>query len=186
MGMKREVKIYTRTGDQGMTSICGGKRVRKDDVQIELYGGLDELNACIGYLLTQDIPIPERALLGEVQNTLFEIGVLFSPIVKTDYDLKSLSNDIVRLEQAIDIIQDETPMPKGFVLPGGCPSASWAHVARTVCRRVERTVWRLPYAETLPSELLSFINRLSDYLYALSLKLNFTEGKQEILWQKRC
>lgn len=180
------MKIYTRTGDRGMTSMCGGKRVRKDDVQIELYGELDELNACLGCLLTQNIPSSERALLSEVQNTLFEIGVLFSPTVKAEHYLRSLSENVVRLEQAIDHIQDEIPMPGGFVLPGGCPSAAWAHLVRTVCRRVERTIWRLPHAETLPLELLSFINRLSDYLYALSLKLNFTEGKREILWQKRC
>lgn len=180
------MKIYTRTGDNGMTSICGGKRVRKDDLQVELYGGLDELNACLGCLLTQNIPSSSRVLLSEVQNTLFEIGVLFSPVAKQDFDLKPLSEDIARLEHAIDHIQEEVPLPGGFVLPGGCPSAAWAHLARTVCRRVERIVWHLPHAETLPSELLSFINRLSDYLYALSLKLNFTEGKKEILWQKRC
>lgn len=184
--MKKEMKVYTRAGDHGMTSICGGKQVRKDDVQIELYGELDELNACLGCLLIQNIPLSERALLSEVQNTLFEIGVLFSSAVKTECDLRSLSENVIRLEVAIDHIQDEIPMPGGFVLPGGCPSAAWAHLARTVCRRVERTIWRLPHAETLPSELFSFINRLSDYLFALSLKLNFTEGKKEILWQKRC
>lgn len=179
-------KIYTRSGDDGTTSLSGNKRVRKDHEYIEMYGAFDELNACIGCLLLQKMSESDRNLLLKVQNSVFEAGCLFAVSKKEDTDLHVLLNLVVEMEQAIDSIQGEVPMPGGFVLPGGCPSAAWAHLARTVCRRVERTVWRLPHAETLPSELFSFINRLSDYLYALSLKLNFTEGKKEILWQKRC
>lgn len=179
-------KIYTRTGDRGMTSLSTGERVQKDDPRIAWYGELDELNACLGCLLACKLPDADRMLLGELQNLLFEIGGLFPFGGNQSMDFTFLSENIGRLEHAIDLIQSEVPFPKGFILPGGCPSAAWAHLARTVCRRVERTLWHLPEAETFPEELFSFINRLSDYLYALSLKLNFTEGKKEILWRKRC
>lgn len=179
-------KIYTRTGDAGMTSTVSGERVKKSDFLIEVYGALDELNACIGCLLTQKIPETDVSLLKEAQNLLFELGgILFADGERVS-ECSFFKKGLKELEHAIDTIQQDFPRPGGFVLPGGTVSAAWGHMARATCRRTERLLCRLLDEGGIVPECFSYINRLSDYLFVLSLKLNYIAGKKENLWQKRC
>lgn len=179
-------KIYTKTGDSGKTSLSGAVRVDKDDVRIEVCGCLDELNAVLGCLLVQEIPSEERRVLAQAQNLLFELGAL----VVSDFAMWRNPEMIVaattELEKSMDIIQTQVKMPEGFVLPGGTWAAALSHLARTVCRRTERQLCRLSKEKSVPEEVAAYINRFSDYLFVLSLKMNFISGRQENLWQKRC
>lgn len=186
MEEKKTVKIYTRSGDAGMTSTVGGVRVRKSDSRIEVYGTLDELNACIGYLLAQDVPESDVWLLNEAQSLLFELGGALFADGKSILECAHFEKGVLNLERAIDLIQQEVPRPGGFVLPGGTSSAAWGHVTRTVCRRAERLLCDLLHDGHVAPTCYSYINRLSDYLFALSLKLNYLAAKKENLWQKRC
>ena len=184
------MKIYTRTGDKGKTSLIGGKRVSKTHQRLEAYGTIDELNAHIGLLLAQ-LPADEseRTTLLQVQNILFVVGAqLATPPEVTGTLVNVLLEKpmCVTLEEAIDRIEAALPSLKAFVLPGGTQAASQCHVCRTVCRRAERRVLALASRATIPSELTSYLNRLSDYLFVLSRKINNEQGMQEIFWQNPC
>lgn len=183
MGQNR--KIYTGSGDRGMTSLASGGRVDKDDIIIEANGTLDELNSCLGCLLSLEIPSEENLLLCRIQNVLFEMGAVIA-YAGEKYDGKMFADEAVCLEKAIDSMQAEIPMPHGFVLPGGSYRASMGHLSRTVCRRAERRLCSLVKHGFLFQELLVYLNRLSDFLFLLSLKLNFLDGMKENLWHKRC
>ncbi|MEG1544887.1 MAG: cob(I)yrinic acid a,c-diamide adenosyltransferase [Tannerellaceae bacterium] len=186
--MKKSV-IYTGTGDKGTTSLVGGERVSKAHQRIESYGTIDELNSFIGLLMTALSNQEDMDFLLFVQHKLFTIGSYLA----TDQDNTELKiesrvtpESITRIEQEIDRLDSKLPKMKNFVLPGGCRSASLAHVCRTVCRRAERQIYRL--AETNPVEepVLVFINRLSDYLFVLARKECLNEIGDEIIWDYTC
>ena len=184
----KKSKVYTRTGDLGMTSLAGGNRVSKSHVRVEAYGTVDELNAHIGELITYVEDEGYRAFLTELQCDLFVIGAYLATDAETARQRHTacvMEEDVARLEHAIDAAEDGLPAWRGFTLPGGSRSAAVCHVCRTVCRRAERRMIELSEKVEICPAVLSYINRLSDYLYVLSRRLLFLEGKDEILWRKR-
>lgn len=179
-------KIYTKTGDAGMTSLVGGKRVEKNCARLESYGTIDELNAQVGLLLTYVTEPADRENLICVQNTLFVAGAMLATEPGSPHaPACTISDDDVRaLELAIDRASEGLPAWRGFTLPGGHRAAALAHVCRTVCRRAERRILSLNATEEVSPKLIAYVNRLSDYFYVLALRLNFFHGTEEILWRK--
>ncbi len=188
------MKIYTKAGDEGETSLVGGHRVSKSDERLEAYGTIDELNSILG-LLTTDIatlaPTPQlkaaAVLLEQIQNALFTVGSrLACDESKIRDKLPVLQEQTVRdLEKAIDEYQAQLPALSEFILPGGTRVAGLAHLARTVCRRAERATVRLQSSSLPPEPLLvRYVNRLSDYLFVLARALNFWMGGTETKWKK--
>ena len=180
----KKSKVYTRTGDGGMTSLSGGVRVSKTDVRVEAYGTVDELNAHIGELITYLEHEEDRKFLTGIQCDLFTIGAYLatepSRAEKLGREVVT-EEDVTRLEQAIDEAEDGLPGWRGFVLPGGSRGAA----CRTVCRRAERRILELSGSAPVLPEVCAYVNRLSDYLFVLSRKMLFIEGKDEIVWKKR-
>ena len=180
-------KIYTKTGDGGETSLVGGRRVRKDCARLEAYGTVDELNSHLGFLLTVLTDEKARNSIVAVQNVLFCMGA----VLATEEDAVAnmmqsvLPEDVELLERQMDEWNATLPGWRGFVLPGGVESAARAQVCRVVCRRAERRILALASEARVPDEVLRYVNRLSDFLFVLSLRENFLAGKDEILWQKR-
>lgn len=191
-------KVYTRTGDAGTTSLVGGVRISKTSVRLEAYGTVDELNSCLGLLIAMLAEQPEAVsasmktdldLLIHIQNNLFRVGSHLA----TDQSQTPLypyaqlpEGEIEQLEKAIDNIIDLLPEKQGFVLPGGSVPAAQCHVCRTVCRRAERCITTLAETATVGPEIMKYVNRLSDYLFILSKKINFNMGRSEILAEKAC
>ena len=180
------MKVYTKTGDAGTTSLVGGKRVPKDCARLESYGTIDELNAHVGLLLTYVSKNQDRECLIGIQNCLFVVGAQLATELESAHTLQSTitADDVSALEKNIDRATEGLPKWRGFTLPGGCREAAEAHVCRTVCRRAERRILTLSSEEKVDPQLLKYINRLSDYFYVLALRLNFLHGTEEILWQK--
>ena len=181
------MKIYTKTGDSGTTSLFGGERVLKSHYRIAAYGTVDELNSYIGLLRDQDINQSSTETLIEIQNNLFVIGSILATEpgntkVKTPHINPS---GIQLLENAIDIIDSDLPPLKNFILPGGHPSVSFGHVARTVCRRAERLVIELDSHEKIDPLVIQYLNRLSDYLFMLCRKMSADLGAREIPWKPK-
>ncbi len=181
------LKIYTKTGDKGQTSLIGGTRLPKHHIRIETYGTVDELNSFIG--LVRD-SISEKELFNlliEIQDRLFTIGsLLAADPVKNKMELPKLNeSDIVLLEKAIDKMNETLPEMKSFVLPGGHPTVSYCHIARCVCRRAERAVLKLAENEKVDELIYKYLNRLSDYLFILSRKLTQDLKANEIPWKPR-
>lgn len=177
-------KVYTKTGDAGMTSLVGGKRVPKECARLESYGTIDELNAQVGLLLTYvEDPTDRECLIG-VQRCLFIVGAQLATEAPSQPSCIITPDDVTHLEHAIDQASEGLPGWRGFTLPGGCQAAALAHVCRTVCRRAERRILALNSAEKVEPQLLSYVNRLSDYFYVLALRQNFLRGTEEILWKK--
>ena len=183
------IRIYTRTGDKGTTSLIGGTKVPKSHLRIEAYGTVDELNSHIG--LCRDMIGDEkvRAVLLEVQDRLFTIGssLACDPEREPSMRLPDLREEDVRgLEQEIDRMSESIPPMRSFILPGGHPIASHLHIARCVCRRAERCCVRLEL-ESLEVEgiLLKYLNRLSDHLFVLSRYMTHLLGVEEITWKPR-
>jgi len=181
------MKIYTKTGDQGTTALFGGKRVPKSDLRIDAYGTIDELNSYIGLLRDQEVNQKRKDVLIEIQDRLFTIGsVLATEPGNTKVKIPSLSEtDIVYLEKEIDRMDAELPPMKFFVLPGGHPSVSFGHVARTVCRRAERLVIELDAIEKVEPLVIKYLNRLSDHLFMLCRKMSHELDAEEIAWKPR-
>jgi cob(I)alamin adenosyltransferase len=179
------MKIYTRTGDSGETSLFSGGRVHKHDARIEAYGTIDELSSALGVLRTEQLPSPVSERLEEIQNTLFEIGsALADPEGKVAHD--SSTWDTGSVETWIDDMESELEPLRSFILPGGSRPASLAHVARTVCRRAERRVSLLVEDRSgLPEGLLPYLNRISDALFVLARFLNARAGVAEVQWRPR-
>ncbi len=182
------MKIYTRTGDKGQTALIGGRRVSKTDQRIDAYGTVDELNSWLGLLRDQPVNEPRRALLKEIQDRLFTIGATLATdpekeIKKAMPDI--FPQDVTRLEQEMDAMDAQLPELRKFVLPGGHPSVSYAHLARTVCRRTERLVIELSQASPVDELLIQYLNRLSDYLFVLSRKMALELGAEEVSWEPR-
>ncbi len=187
--MKRS-PVYTRTGDTGATSLVGGKRVKKNDIRIEAYGSVDELNSNLGLLATSSTLGPEQVdLLHFVQNKLFNIGAYLATD-NPDGDMtqcNGLSNDdIERIETMIDTLDSHLPPLSNFVLPAGTRTAAHAHVCRTMCRRSERRIVNISDVTYVDPILLKFINRLSDYLFVLARFMNVNAQVEEIFWNKDC
>ena len=180
-------KIYTRTGDKGTTSLVGGKRVSKSDPRLDAYGTIDELNSFIGLMLSvmDEEKAESRENIQWIQKKLFNIGGCLATDTAS-FELpdscKVLADDVERMEKMIDAAQEGLPEQRSFILPGGTQAASYAHVARTVCRRAERLIIALPDDAKAPSELLQYINRLSDYLFVLARRINFFAGVNENIW----
>lgn len=181
------MKIYTKTGDQGTTALFGGKRVSKGDLRIDAYGTVDELNAWIGVLRDQEVNETRRAFLTSVQNSLFTMGsMLATEPGNVKVKVPQLTpEDTSLLEQAIDGMDAELPALRSFILPGGHPSVSFGHVARTVCRRAERLVAALHHSEPVDDEVMRYLNRLSDYLFMLARKMSQELEAEEIPWKTR-
>jgi cob(I)alamin adenosyltransferase len=178
------MKIYTRTGDEGQTSLFGGKRVSKADLRIDGYGTIDELNSWIGLLRDQEVNKKRQEILIEVQDRLFTIGSRLAvepgnSKVKVP-DLHE--TDITFLEKQIDAMELLLEPMKSFVLPGGHPSVSYGHVARTVCRRAERLIIALNNTEGVELIIIKYLNRLSDYLFVLCRMMTKELGAEETPW----
>lgn len=169
-----------------MTSLVGGKRVRKDCVRLEAYGTVDELNSHLGLLLVSLTDENAKNAVIECQNVLFCMGaVLATEAEEGRSTMKAVCDeDIIALERQIDEWNTALPGWRGFVLPGGVESAARAQVCRAVCRRAERRILALAQEAEVPCEVLMYVNRLSDFLFVLALHENFLAGRDEILWQK--
>lgn len=177
------MKIYTRTGDQGQTSLFGGARVAKNDARIEAYGTVDELNSFIGVARTTPIPSDTDRTLDQVQHDLFEIGAhLASPGTSRFPGVEPAR--IEALEVAIDAMERELPPLKNFILPGGTSPAAHLHVARTVCRRVERLVVALGDDSEATLSTIAYLNRLSDYLFVAARFANLRAGVDDVAWTR--
>lgn len=186
--MKKSL-VYTKTGDRGTTGLIGGTRVPKTHVRLEAYGTVDELNSNIGLLVTYLDEEHDRAFLLSVQNKLFAVGShLATDQEKVQlYDASIITAaDVEQIEHEMDAADEILPPLSAFVLPGGARGAAVSHICRTVCRRAERRILTLSETCPISSELLVFINRLSDYLFILARKINFNEGKEEIFWNNSC
>ena len=179
------MKIYTKTGDQGDTSLFGGQRVPKDALRIEAYGTVDELNSVIGIVLADGPDRDIARILTQVQNQLFALGAdLATPRSVTKKNVKRLEpRDSLPLEKHIDAIQLRLKSLKSFILPGGSPAAARLHFARTVCRRAERIVVRLSRNEDIGEGMTMYLNRLSDLLFVLARYANSTGGIPEVKWK---
>lgn len=181
------MKIYTKTGDKGFTSLIGGTRVPKHHIRIESYGTVDELNSYIGMIRDQDIKEQDRQLLKEIQDRLFTIGSSLaadperSRMVIPDLHVQ----DIERLEQQIDKINEFLPELKHFILPGGSTTVSFCHIARCVCRRAERLTVELATESPVDEKVTIYLNRLSDYLFTLARKVGFEQQITENIWIPR-
>lgn len=180
-------KIYTKTGDKGLTGLIGGTRIPKFDIRIEAYGTVDELNSYVGLIRDQTIDENSRTILIEIQDRLFTIGSLLAADPKKNkMVLPQISEtDIELLEKEIDAMNEHLPEMKFFVLPGGHTTVSFCHITRCVCRRAERCVLRLNEEQPVDELVYKYLNRLSDYLFVLSRKLVLDNKAEETPWKPR-
>ncbi|MCP2260704.1 ATP:cob(I)alamin adenosyltransferase [Streptoalloteichus tenebrarius] len=180
------MRIYTRKGDTGRTSLWGGRRVGKDELRIEAIGSVDECNAAIGVALAHGVPEPVAVVLRTVQDTLFVVG---SELMAPDRSgpgasVPRLSGQETRhLEQVIDELEAGLPPLRNFVLPGGGIAAAHLHLARTVCRRAERRATALSRAEEVGAEVLTYLNRLADLLFVVARHVNHVAGVVDVPWR---
>ena len=181
------MKIYTKTGDDGTTALFGGKRVSKSALRIDAYGTIDELNAYVGLLRDQEVNKKRHRVLVEIQDRLFTIGSLLATEPgNTKVKVPLLADgDVPFLEKQIDAMEIELPPLKSFILPGGHPSVSFCHIARTVCRRAERNIIALDQLEKVDSLIIKYLNRLSDYLFVLGRKMALELNVEETPWLPR-
>jgi len=179
------VKIYTKKGDKGNTSLLGGTRVPKSHLRIETYGTVDELNSHIGLIRDQQIDQIIVKVLIQIQNQLFTIGShLASDPEKAKAKIPDLNEkEITLLENEMDQMHEVLPEMRSFVLPGGHRAVSHCHIARCVCRRAERRVIELSLQSPVDELIIQYLNRLSDYLFVLARKLSHDLGADEIPWQ---
>jgi cob(I)alamin adenosyltransferase len=181
------MKVYTKKGDDGHTSLIGGTRVPKHHLRIEAYGTVDELNANVGRLADCDAAAPYRAFLREIQDRLFTMGsLLAADPEKNRMELPLLhSTDVDKLEKSIDQMEEGLEPLKNFILPGGHPANSAAHLARCVCRRAERMVVNLSEQTPVDPLALQYLNRLSDWLFVFAREMTRVTGAEEIAWTPR-
>ena len=173
-------KIYTRTGDDGTTGLGDGRRVAKDSLRVEAYGTVDELNSQIGLLLTYEMSENLIETFNEIQHLLFDLG---GELCMPGYAFIK-QEQVDWLEQELDKLNDNLPMLKEFILPGGNAAAATCHISRTVCRRAERLMVGLAHEEIVEPCALAFINRLSDLLFVAARVLARADGG-EVLWRGR-
>jgi cob(I)alamin adenosyltransferase len=181
------MKIYTKTGDNGQTSLVGGTRVSKTELRIEAYGTVDELNSYIGLLRDQEVNNNRKDILKEIQDRLFTIGsILASEPEQTKKRIPDLhESDIELLEKEMDRMDESLEPMRFFILPGGHQSVSFGHLARTVCRRAERIVLRLAQESEVNELVIKYLNRLSDYLFVLCRMMIKDLNIEEISWKPR-
>jgi cob(I)alamin adenosyltransferase len=181
------MKIYTKTGDEGTTSLFGGKRVSKADLRIDTYGTIDELNSYIGLVRDQEVNTKRKEILTEIQDRLFTIGsILATEPGNTKVKIPHLKEaDIEFLEKEIDAMDLQLQPMRFFVLPGGHPSVSFCHIARTVCRRAERLIISLNSIEPVDSLVIKYLNRLSDYFFVLGRTMTKELQIEETPWKPR-
>ncbi|WP_291788619.1 cob(I)yrinic acid a,c-diamide adenosyltransferase [Cecembia sp.] len=181
------MKIYTKTGDTGKTSLLGGRRVSKSDLRIDAYGTVDELNSYIGLLRDQAVNTKRGDLLKEVQDRLFTIGAtLATEPGKANVKKPDLHDeDLELLEKEIDNMEALLPQLRHFILPGGHQVVSFCHIARTVCRRTERCVIDLMEVEHVDEIIVKYLNRLSDYLFVLGRLIAQELEVEEVTWKPR-
>ncbi len=179
------MKIYTKTGDKGETSLLGGTRVSKSHIRIEAYGTLDELNSYLGLLADQRVNSSRRDFVLGIQNDLFAMGSMLATDPKKSkvkippFDPRQIEG----LEKEIDFMDSNLPELRNFILPGGHESVSTCHVARSVCRRAERAVIRLSETNEVDEVLIKYLNRLSDYLFVLARKMSGELNVGEVIWR---
>ncbi|WP_136480558.1 cob(I)yrinic acid a,c-diamide adenosyltransferase [Cognatitamlana onchidii] len=185
------MKIYTKTGDKGTTALFGGTRVPKHHIRIESYGTVDELNSYMGLIRDQKINQSYKDLIMHIQDRLFTVGAILATdpekaVLKNGKERLNIPkislNDIARLEQEMDTMNEALPPMTHFVLPGGHQTVSFCHIARCVCRRAERLATALNDLEAIEPNTLMYLNRLSDYLFVLARKLTFDLKADEIKW----
>ncbi len=181
------MKIYTKTGDKGSTSLLGGQRVSKDNIRLEAYGTVDELNSFMGMIKNFKIDDYDRNLIEFIQNRLFDIGASLAAVNKdAEFPLPQLraiqKKDIDHLEQSIDRFCKNLPNLDNFVIPAGSELISWCNMARTVCRRAERRIISIEGATNDYNNIIVFVNRLSDLLFVMGRKYAFENKINEILW----
>ena len=181
------MKIYTKTGDQGETSLFAGGRVRKDNARVDAYGTVDELNSLLGLVRAYAVPEQVQTWLEAIQNVLFVVGAdLATPMTSQPKWLVRLDEKpALVLENAIDQMDEELPQMTAFILPGGVLAAATLHVARTVCRRAERICVTLASQEAINEHVLVYLNRLSDFLFTLARWVNLKAGETETKWLSR-
>jgi cob(I)alamin adenosyltransferase len=171
-------KIYTRTGDKGTTGLGDGSRVEKDNLRVEAFGTVDELNSTVGLVLAAKLPIGIQAILNRVQHELFDLGgelcIPGNRLIPDSY--------IDGLEADLDMLNENLPPLKDFILPGGSESAARCHLARTVCRRAERRVVALARNEDVNEATIRYLNRLSDFLFVAARVIAREAGGSEVLW----
>ena len=183
--MTKEVRIYTKTGDDGTTGLIGGTRVKKYNIRLESYGTVDELNSHLGVIVSMDIDEHAKAVLKRIQSVLFTIGAQLATddsVADFKKQIPCKIEDIEMLEHEMDEMFKVLPKLNNFILPGGSQAAAFAQVARTVCRRAERRIVELSEATDINTNLIKFINRLSDYLFVLGRKLSFDDDVPETIW----
>ncbi len=178
------MKIYTKTGDTGLTSLIGGSRVPKYHIRIESYGTVDELNAYLGLIAGQDILTHHQKILKQIQDRLFTIGAsLAADPEKGRMQLSGLTaGDIELLEQEMDAMDKQLPELKHFILPGGSNAVAFCHVARCVCRRAERVTVELAHNSSVDERVIVYLNRLSDYLFVLARTITHDGKLTENKW----
>jgi cob(I)alamin adenosyltransferase len=179
------MKIYTKKGDGGKTKLFGGKEVYKDDIRVEAYGNIDELNAWMGLLAQNQNNRTNLDFLVQIQHHLFAIGAVLASVPgKDDPGFKTNENVIRTIEEEIDRLQESLPELRNFILPGGHHAVAICHLARTVCRRAERKVVSLSKKEDVDQLIIIFLNRLSDYLFVIARKMGSELGIEEIKWDR--
>lgn len=181
------MKIYTKSGDKGTTGLIGGTRVPKNDIRLEAYGTVDELNSFIGLLITYPLDETNKVFLSEIQNKLFSIGsYLATDTSKTDINAASFlkETDITHIENEIDRLNVNLPLLQNFILPGGSQAGAVSHICRTVSRRAERNIYNVKSMYDVDIHIFEYINRLSDYFFVLSRYINISVDAKEICWKK--
>ncbi|MCP4592706.1 MAG: cob(I)yrinic acid a,c-diamide adenosyltransferase [bacterium] len=176
------MKIYTKTGDTGQTGLIGGQRVDKDDPRVDAYGCVDELNAAIGWALVPCSDTQTACALGRIQKDLFVIGAELAGTRESTSPVELPHDAVVQLERWLDEAWSQLPELRNFVLPGGGELASRLHLARTICRRAERTVVGLSRAQDVAAPVIPYLNRLGDLLFTYARLANAREGVEETVW----
>ncbi len=178
------MKIYTKKGDRGQTSLFGGKRVSKSSCRIDTYGTVDELNSLLGVVRSYELSDQVDQLLHKIQKQLFILGAdLASPVDKDDSVPRITQQEVASLETAIDEMQEELPKLKNFILPGGSRPGAYLHFARTVCRRAERKCVHCKESALFSEHTISYLNRLSDLLFVAARFVNYQRGNREEAWK---
>ncbi len=182
------MKIYTKTGDSGETGLFGGARVAKDDIRVEAYGAIDELNAALGLAAASSEREEETQLIAEIQTDLFVLGAELACVPEKRDNLKLRlidDSDIARLERHIDDQQARLPELSNFILPGGGPVSASLHQARTICRRAERRVLTLSRSQQVSRQILVYLNRLADLCFVMARHAQSVRGALDLAWRPR-
>lgn len=178
---KRLTRIYTKTGDHGNTGLGDGSRVEKDHIRVEAFGTVDELNAAIGLLLSDEIPEDIAEILTQVQHDLFDLG---GELCIPGHALLK-DERVEALERSLDFLNAELPALEEFILPGGTRSSAICHLTRTICRRAERRIVTLARKEQIGAVPIRYLNRLSDLLFVIARFLNKSSGQADVLWDRK-